>query len=71
MRRSSVPFGMNSPKPISTPTSEMSQTRFSRFRAGGLSPNYEMMKTEYNSIKGLSEKSNIPFSSDERKFSGL
>jgi hypothetical protein len=43
MRRSCVPFGMNSPKEVGTPTSEMSQTRFSRFRMGhgGLSPNYD------------------------------
>ena len=47
MRRSSVPFGMNSPKDIGTSTSEMSATRFSRFRTGlgGLSPAYDMAKT--------------------------
>jgi hypothetical protein len=29
------------------------------------------MKTEYNSIKGVQERSYIPFSKDERKISGL
>jgi hypothetical protein len=36
-----------------------------------MSPNYDAMRQQYSSIKGLCERSKIPFSPEQRKISGL
>lgn len=56
-RKSSVPFGMNSPK------ASPSHVIGSPFRSGtaAMSPNYEALKT-YSQIKGSCERSRVPFS---------
>jgi hypothetical protein len=72
MRKSSVPFGMNSPR-----TNEESQNKFGsskgfRTTSGNImSPNYDTIKSQYTNIKSLCEKSKIPFSPEQRKISGI
>jgi hypothetical protein len=63
MRRSSVPFGMNSPvtlKPLDA----------SRYLKPAFSPNYQQINS-YFKIKGACERSRVPFSPDERIVSKL
>ena len=61
MRRSSVPFGMNSPAgPLEA----------SRFSKPMFSPNYQQISS-YFKIKGACERSRVPFSPEERIASKL
>ena len=62
MRKSSVPFGMNSPKTTNVNVGPS-------IRIGGsFSPNYDHLnKNSYIKIKDTCERSRVPFSPEERK----
>jgi len=67
MRKSSLPFGMNSPpEKKNVPLFATTTTKFRN--PSFISPTYENLK-QYIQIKGTCERSRVPFSLDERKIS--